>query len=861
MKLNATTLPVESSLQNPTSTFSIKTTAKAFKILSDGLYKNKILAFVRELSRNAYDAHIAAGRLNIPFEIHLPNDIEPWYHVKDFGTGLSHENVIHLYTTYFESTKQDSNDYVGALGLGSKSPFSYVTRFTVKSRFNSVESTYTCFLSKDGIPSIVKLGETASTELPGLTVILPIEKVDFNAVKIAVKQDFLYWEGTKPNVVGDTNFVFANNERVLTGKNWYKIKGNINSFPIAVQGNVGYPITRTLLTQKDNLKNSAETDAINFVFSFNPVIQFEIGKLDVTASREELSYDDLTIRNLIDSIVDVTDDFVKKFNDEMLEIIKEPIELVFRRKMFTLINKYRQISYSLTEYLKKQFTEIKWKNKKFNFFTLSNISQTFYVEGISNLEILKIISKDVNSARKLNSGKIILFYDYQPGTNKFEDLLNSSSGQPNVYNNGKYEIFDCWNVNKKVLSKKEHNSKIRFETTKQKFENLNKSVKVFTYWDLPLFSFNGEDNIEILLNDKNNLGKLIAARFAEMHRNVFLIDYKKSVPQNEVNNLVKTLTNQLSGLKITPVSQIKVNDDVDQKSKDTPAKNIKNVTYFDRSQKPYTRKHSLIEFNSIRVKRNLLEICCMFNKTEKELDFSTGDFYYFYGSWNKTFLDKECNIRVNSIDYLNILNYFKLIPNNAEIVSLKPVQINKILKEKKQGKLLPINILDKSLHDLINLNEKLIKTAMVLKSSITNPYVNRGIINSMFMDESCLTEILKKMNLTKYSNIKNEFKDVIDYFNAILNFDDQLSITALHLFSYDEKTNFGFNSVNGFNKIINKKEFLEKIDSLNNQIKNNFENFYNKYPITKHLTTNVESSTKKLEIFEEIVDYVNLKNV
>lgn len=86
--------------------FSIKATGKAFKVLSSSLYKDKIRAVIRELSCNAYDAHIAAGKKDIPFLIHLPNPIEQFFLIRDYGTGLSQEDVENIYTTYFESTRQ-----------------------------------------------------------------------------------------------------------------------------------------------------------------------------------------------------------------------------------------------------------------------------------------------------------------------------------------------------------------------------------------------------------------------------------------------------------------------------------------------------------------------------------------------------------------------------------------------------------------------------------------------------------------------------------------------------------------------------------------------------------------------------------
>ena len=58
MKLHAGTNVIEKSADFEESKFSIEASAKAFFILSDGLYSNKIKAVVRELSTNAYDSHV-----------------------------------------------------------------------------------------------------------------------------------------------------------------------------------------------------------------------------------------------------------------------------------------------------------------------------------------------------------------------------------------------------------------------------------------------------------------------------------------------------------------------------------------------------------------------------------------------------------------------------------------------------------------------------------------------------------------------------------------------------------------------------------------------------------------------------------
>ena len=125
MLINTKSSPVEISSSLGTSSFSIAMNAKAFRTLSDTLYQNKIGSIVREISCNALDGHTANGNANQPFEVHLPDHFEPWFAVKDFGIGLTPDDIVTVFTKYFESTKEQTNEMIGAFGLGGKSPFSY----------------------------------------------------------------------------------------------------------------------------------------------------------------------------------------------------------------------------------------------------------------------------------------------------------------------------------------------------------------------------------------------------------------------------------------------------------------------------------------------------------------------------------------------------------------------------------------------------------------------------------------------------------------------------------------------------------------------------------------------------------------
>ena len=57
--------------------FNVELTAQVYDMLSRNLYKNPILAVVRELSCNAYDSHVMANKKDTPFTVKLPNQLDP----------------------------------------------------------------------------------------------------------------------------------------------------------------------------------------------------------------------------------------------------------------------------------------------------------------------------------------------------------------------------------------------------------------------------------------------------------------------------------------------------------------------------------------------------------------------------------------------------------------------------------------------------------------------------------------------------------------------------------------------------------------------------------------------------------------
>ena len=267
--------------------FRIRNSAKAFNILSSGLYANKIRAIIRELSCNAVDSHVAAGQAEVPFEVHLPSTFEPWFSVRDFGTGLNHAQVTNIYTTYFESTKTDSNAFIGALGLGSKSPFSYTDNFTVTAVQAGVKNIYSAFINEQGVPSVALMETINTDEANGVEVKFSVaDRWDFDKFQQEARTVFTYFS-LKPVVTGVSNFSIAElgyKERdIILGVH----QTHDTRRSRAVMGNIAYPIE--VPNSDTNLGELAR------LLNCGLEMHFEIGDLDFQASREGLSYIPSTI--------------------------------------------------------------------------------------------------------------------------------------------------------------------------------------------------------------------------------------------------------------------------------------------------------------------------------------------------------------------------------------------------------------------------------------------------------------------------------------------------------------------------------------------------------------------------------------
>lgn len=135
------------------------------------LYADRRLAVVREYVSNAVDATRAAGGSE-PVEVSTPSLIEPNFVVTDRGTGMSVAEVEQTFLAFAASSKRESNEMIGGLGVGAKSAWALAESFLVDTVKGGLRTTVRAARNLEhqvllaGVPS----------DLPdGTTIIVPVE--------------------------------------------------------------------------------------------------------------------------------------------------------------------------------------------------------------------------------------------------------------------------------------------------------------------------------------------------------------------------------------------------------------------------------------------------------------------------------------------------------------------------------------------------------------------------------------------------------------------------------------------------------------------------------------------------------------
>ncbi len=304
MKLDINTPNIESSADLESSLFSIGDTALILDILRTKLYSNPIGTICREYACNALDAHMEVGTPTKPIEISLPNILDSNYRIRDYGPGLSISRMEEVFTKYGTSTKRDTNEFIGAYGLGSKSFWSYCDSAIINTIIDNIKYSYTCFIDESRCGKLALLNKEKTSEPNGTEVVIPADKKDYKLFTTYTDQACRHWS-VRPIIHGV--LAWTEYDTIVEGKNWkitttrevnnrndnyygYDSYNQESNSKVIISG-IEYPIN-----VKD-IKNYTDDDFLS-ALTGNLFLYFDTGELSLSASREQLYYDTKTINAL-----------------------------------------------------------------------------------------------------------------------------------------------------------------------------------------------------------------------------------------------------------------------------------------------------------------------------------------------------------------------------------------------------------------------------------------------------------------------------------------------------------------------------------------------------------------------------------
>jgi hypothetical protein len=265
--------------------------------LRDRIYKDKILACVRETITNSQDEHVKYG-ITKAVEVKIENINGQYvWSSRDYAKGLSEDSIRNIYGMYGGSDKRDNNNQVGGFGVGALSPFAVSDSFYITSYHEGFKTQYACILgagdSGVSVGEIYKVSDPEPTTESGLEVSLDVsnKRYDFESTTQKFVTTFL----------PDSNIIFTNQygavntpfkpllSKVINGYTINKYDNDFDYYTSSVAIRMGGIVYRS----NSNLKIQSCSSKI--------VVDVPIGKLTVPISREDIE-DTPSNRKVLDEI-------------------------------------------------------------------------------------------------------------------------------------------------------------------------------------------------------------------------------------------------------------------------------------------------------------------------------------------------------------------------------------------------------------------------------------------------------------------------------------------------------------------------------------------------------------------------------
>ena len=240
-------------------------------------YSNPLLATIREIVANALDVTKSKK-----VDIQLPTQIEPNFIVRDYGCGLSEEDMLGLYTKYGKSTKRDTNEVIGGFGIGRFAPLSYTDSFIVRSVHKGHKHSYIIRVDEHDDTIVSQIESEPSGESDGIYVQVGIKKDDISKFLKTFLKTFWYRKDAI-NLLneswGDKNYGKAEESNEIfdlyAENRYWEDLSHYGDEPYVLMGGIPYTVRRS-----DKWS----------MFQKGMVYKAEIGEFKLHHSRETLEY-------------------------------------------------------------------------------------------------------------------------------------------------------------------------------------------------------------------------------------------------------------------------------------------------------------------------------------------------------------------------------------------------------------------------------------------------------------------------------------------------------------------------------------------------------------------------------------------
>lgn len=271
-------------------------------------YSDPIPSMVREITSNAFDAHIEI-EVDEPVEVEIIDEniltgASCALSIRDRGAGMTPEIIQTIYSKFGKSTKRNNNKALGAFGFGAKAPLGYTNMFELITVAEGVKYHYAIHKGEKR-PVITKLDEGPTDEDSGTEVKIIIKDGDKRKVKKAIQNSLTYFDN-----VNYINCDIDNNYQLIKGKDFiFNSQTDYSTFENAhlCLGKVRYPINWSAVGYDHQLTI--------------PVgLYFDIGEIPVVWNRESVEYTETAIIKIRDKIVAVKEELTELYNKHHSDI-------------------------------------------------------------------------------------------------------------------------------------------------------------------------------------------------------------------------------------------------------------------------------------------------------------------------------------------------------------------------------------------------------------------------------------------------------------------------------------------------------------------------------------------------------------